>query len=46
MATATTENLSNQANMPRDGADSWKTKLNLPPKDRRVKTTVSFVLIG
>jgi hypothetical protein len=30
----------------RDGTDSWKTKLNLPPKDRRVKTTVSFILIG
>lgn len=41
MATATTENISNKANMRRDVVDSWKTKLNLPPKDRRVQTTVS-----
>ncbi|XP_046854118.1 DEAD-box ATP-dependent RNA helicase 8-like [Xenia sp. Carnegie-2017] len=38
MATATTENMSNQTNI-RDGGDGWKTKLNLPAKDRRVKTT-------
>lgn len=64
MATATTENMSNQTNIRycsyisflyglryrfkveinsffRDGGDGWKTKLNLPAKDRRVKTTVS-----
>ncbi|XP_028412723.1 probable ATP-dependent RNA helicase ddx6 [Dendronephthya gigantea] len=40
LATASSENISNKAlNMQRDGADSWKTKLNLPPKDRRLKTT-------